>query len=60
MDYEKLKEAIETISDMCNQIPNDHCIECPCGDSDGSCLLQQEPPCDWSTVEKIPIVKVML
>lgn len=24
MDYEKLKEAIETISDMCNEIPNDH------------------------------------
>lgn len=45
---------------MCNEIPNDHCVECPCGDSEGGCLLQQESPCNWNIVEKDPIVKVML
>ena len=60
MNYMRIKMALKTISDMCNEIPNDHCGECPCGDSEGGCLLQQESPCNWNIVEKDPIVKVML
>lgn len=41
MNYMRIKMALKTISDMCNEIPNDHCVECPCGDSEGGCLCNR-------------------
>ena len=40
MDYRKIKKALETLSDMCDEITRDSyadspCMDCPCGNMNG-------------------------
>ena len=52
MDYRKIKKALETLSDMCDEITRDSyadspCMDCPCGNLNGDCMIRKDSPNRW-------------
>ncbi|WP_412325365.1 hypothetical protein [Anaerobutyricum hallii] len=52
MDYRKIKKALETLSDMCDEITRDSyadspCMDCPCGNLNGDCMICKDTPNRW-------------
>lgn len=51
MDYEynKIYEALRTLKEVCGN--DDDCNECPLGNSDGLCKLNDQIPYNWEVNE---------
>ena len=52
MDYRKINKALETLSDMCDEITIDSyadspCMDCPCGNLNGDCMIRKDSPNRW-------------
>ena len=50
MDYEKLKEALVLIKEICKDCSN--CDVCPLGDNNENCLIQDNRPTHWDIADK--------
>lgn len=62
MDYQKIYEALVTIRELCENIPDcNGCEGCPLGYK-GSCGIKDVLPCDWeikNPEDAIPILKLI-
>lgn len=52
MDYRKIKKALETLCDMCDEVTRDSyadnpCMDCPCGNPNGDCMIRKDEPAKW-------------
>lgn len=60
LDYQKICEALLTISDACDKIQEyGGCKCCPMGDNDGICLVKDCSPYNWNITEPREVIRVM-
>ncbi len=62
MDYRKIKKALETLCDMCDEVTRDSyakkpCMDCPCGTPNGDCLIHSDTPNRWCIQESRDEIK---
>lgn len=60
MDYEKIYGALETIKETCEKMQNvGSCSKCPMGTDNGTCLVTNLHPFQWTVTPPQKIVRAM-